>query len=59
MAILKQEAAITEYMCSWCGKTVKQARGEGRPLPGYCPRRPKDKDGCMKPHMWRVNRKYI
>ena len=29
MAILKQEAAITEYMCSWCGKTVKQTRGEG------------------------------
>lgn len=37
MAILKQDALITEYMCSWCGKTVKQTRGEGRPLPGVLP----------------------
>ena len=59
MAILKQEAAITEYMCSWCGNTVKLTRGYGRPLRVYCPRRPKDKDGRMKPHVWRVNRKFL
>ena len=34
---------ITEYICTWCGKKVKRAKGEGRPEPGYCPRKPKSR----------------
>lgn len=49
---------ITEYICIYFGKKVKQSKGSGRPEPGYCPRKPKDKDGRMKPHTWRVNRKW-
>lgn len=59
MPIIKTDAQITEYICTYCGKTVKKTRGEGRPLPGYCPRKPKDRGGNMKPHTWRINRKFI
>lgn len=56
---IKDDARITEYICTWCGKKVKQAKGEGRPAPGNCPRKPADKEGHMKPHTWRINRKFI
>lgn len=49
---------ITEYICTYCGKKVRQTKGEGRPDPGYCPRKPRDKSGQMKPHTWRINRRY-
>lgn len=46
-----------EYMCSYCGAKITMPRNGGRPQPGYCPRKPRTKDGKMKPHSWRVNRK--
>ena len=50
MAILKTDAAITEYICTWCGKRVKRTRGEGRPDPGYCPRNTLPRNsGCCDP----------
>lgn len=52
-----REAGVTEYICSFCGRKVQRTRGEGRPQPGNCPRKPRDKDGNMKPHTWRINRR--
>ena len=46
-----------EYICTYCGTKVSRANIAGRPQPGYCPRKPKDKNGKMKPHTWRINRK--
>jgi len=54
--MMNNEPSITEYMCSWCGKRVQRTRGEGRPLPGECPRRPKNRDGQLKPHTWIINK---
>lgn len=54
---VKKEPGITEYICTYCGQKVQKTRGEGRPLPGNCSRKPRDKDGNMKPHTWRINRK--
>lgn len=56
MAVTR-ECGITEYICTYCGRKVQRTRGEGRPDPGNCPRKTKDKDGKMKPHSWRINRK--
>lgn len=50
-------AVITEYICTWCGKKAKRTKGEGRPEPGRCPRKPPNRDGQMKPHTWTINRK--
>lgn len=46
----------TEYICTWCGMRVARDNYAGRPQPGNCPRKPKSKDGKMKPHTWRINR---
>lgn len=56
MAVVK-DCGITEYICTYCGKKVQKTRGEGRPEPGYCSRKPRNADGKMKPHTWRINRK--
>ena len=37
------------YTCTWCG-AVRMS--QVRPAPGNCPRKPKMKDGKMKPHTW-------
>lgn len=42
---------IIRYTCTWCGATVTRPQGV-RPTPGNCPRKPKTKDGQMKPHTW-------
>lgn len=47
-----------EFMCSWCGRKIVKAQSFGRPDPGTCPRRPKDRAGKPKPHVWVVNRKF-
>lgn len=49
----------TEYICTYCGKRERQTGMQGRPAPGNCPRKPKDKDGKMKPHTWRINRQWV
>lgn len=46
-----------EYMCSWCGKKELRSVMAGRPSPGNCPRKPKDRNGKMKPHTWRINKR--
>lgn len=46
-----------EYICTWCGTKAIRATNAGRPMPGNCPRRPPDKEGRKKPHVWRVNRR--
>ena len=45
----------TEYICSYCGK--KEVKSIGRPAPGNCPRKVKNRDGSSKPHSWVINRK--
>lgn len=47
-----------EYMCTWCGKREMRSVVSGRPFPGNCPRKPKDANGKMKPHTWRVNKRF-
>lgn len=54
MAITKY---TTEYICSYCGVKKMQGPSMGRPMPGNCPRKPRNADGSMKPHSWRINRK--
>ena len=46
-----------EYICTYCGQKVVKLVTCGRPMPGNCPRKPKNKDGKMKPHTWRINRR--
>ena len=58
MAIFDGYDGITEYICTYCGRKEQLPRGAGRPAPGYCPRKSKDKNGNMKPHTWRINRKF-
>lgn len=41
-----------EYMCSVCGTRTIRSENEGRPSPGICPKKPKDKNGKGKPHSW-------
>ena len=47
-----------EYMCRWCGARSTQLVSFGRPQPGSCPRRPKNRMGKSQPHTWVVNRRY-
>lgn len=47
-----------EYKCSWCGATETRTTTSGRPNPGNCPRKPKNKDGSCKPHTWVKNRSW-
>lgn len=54
MAITKY---VTQYICSYCGATKMQGPNQGRPMPGNCPRKPRNSDGSMKPHSWRINRR--
>lgn len=49
--------AATEFICAYCGAKVLRGATSGRPMPGSCPRKPKDPDGSMKPHSWRINRR--
>lgn len=49
---------VTEYICTYCGKKIRRTKNQGRPDPGNCPRKPKDASGHMKPHTWRINRRY-
>jgi len=46
-----------EYICTWCGQKVVTFTSNGRPQPGYCPRKPRDRDGKMKPHTWTINKR--
>lgn len=47
----------TVYMCTYCGKTELRRHDQGRPMPGYCPRRGNMKDGKPYPHRWVISRK--
>lgn len=47
----------TVYMCTYCGTTRLQRADQGRPLPGYCPRRQNMKDGKPLPHRWVISKK--
>ena len=49
--------ARTEYICTYCGKKEIRPESLGRPQPGDCPRKEREKNGKMKPHSWRINRK--
>lgn len=46
-----------EYKCSYCGTAQWRSITAGRPDPGNCMRKPKDKNGRYKPHSWTVNKK--
>jgi hypothetical protein len=37
------------WMCTWCGCRVGNFT---RPNPGHCSRKPRTRDGKMKPHTW-------
>lgn len=45
-----------EWMCTYCGKKEHRTKVIGRPAPGNCPRKPKDREGKPKPHTWTINR---
>lgn len=47
-----------EYMCTYCGTKATRSLKAGRPLPGSCTRKPKNKDGHYKPHTWTISRKW-
>jgi rubrerythrin len=47
----------TVYMCTYCGTTALRSEFQGRPAPGYCPRRGNMKDGKPYPHRWVISRK--
>jgi hypothetical protein len=47
----------TVYMCTYCGTTQLRTPTQGRPMPGFCPRRYNMKDGKPLPHRWVINRK--
>ena len=47
-----------EYMCRWCGGKSVRPRTAGRPLPGNCSRRPRNRLGKPQPHSWVINRKF-
>ncbi len=38
-----------KWVCSYCGTRTTCV---GRPMPGQCVRKPRDKNGKMKPHTW-------
>ena len=48
---------ITVYQCTYCGTTQSRTKFQGRPMPGYCPRRGNMKDGKPLPHRWVISRK--
>ena len=56
MSVIKKLQS-TVYMCTYCGTTRLQRADQGRPLPGYCPRRGNMKDGKPFPHRWVISRK--
>ena len=56
MAQIKREKC-TVYQCTYCGTTQLRSPLQGRPAPGYCPRRGNMKDGKPYPHRWVVSRK--
>lgn len=41
-----------QYMCSYCGKKETRAVAAGRPAPGKCPKKTKD-----RPHSWVINKR--
>ena len=48
-----------EYKCSYCGAVTTRAAYAGRPTPGNCIKKGRDKKGLFtKPHSWVINRKY-
>ena len=55
MPQIKREKT-TIYMCIYCGTKQSKMQTQGRPMPGYCPRRGKMKDGKPFPHRWVVSR---
>jgi len=49
---MEKKYSYIEYMCSYCGRKTTMSISSGRPMPGVCSKKGKD-----KPHSWRVNRK--
>lgn len=58
MATGQKKFTKVEYMCRYCGTRSTQLVAFGRPQPGSCPRRPKNKIGKSQPHSWVINRRY-
>ena len=52
-----KKLVATVYICTYCGKSDLRRFDQGRPLPGYCPRRYNMKDGKPLPHRWVISRK--
>lgn len=48
---------VIEYICTWCGAKVIRGPTLGRPQPGCCPRKPRGRDGKMRPHTWTINKR--
>lgn len=48
---VKTETKMIRWTCTYCGSTSMRPAGI-RPTPGVCPRKPKTKDGLLKPHTW-------
>lgn len=54
----KKKITTVEYKCPYCGTTNTRSASMGRPDPGNCMRKPKDKSGRYKPHSWVKNRSW-
>ena len=57
MATVKKFVNV-EYMCRYCGARVVKPQTAGRPLPGSCSRRPKNRMGKYQPHSWTISRRF-
>lgn len=41
---------MQHWMCTYCGRTLSTS---GRPMPGNCLKKGKNRAGFYKPHSWR------
>ena len=56
MSPIKRQQCTVD-MCTYCGTTQLRTPTQGRPMPGFCPRRYNMKDGKPLPHRWVISRK--
>ena len=47
-----------EFICRFCGVKVTRKVKTHKPIPGFCPGRPRNPDGTFQPHIWLINRRF-
>lgn len=46
------EVELQRWVCSYCGRRLTVNKKCGRPSPGICTKKGKNKVGIPKPHSW-------